>query len=274
MPPSTLDSSRKEAPAVSPTQSLDRALALLEAVAAQPVAGSVLGDLAQEAGLQKTTAHRLLTGLRNAGLIDYDADRRRFHPGFKLYQLGQSAGARFNVIQIAAPSLKRLADATGDTVYLTIRNGDQLNCVARSVGDFPIKMLTLNVGDVRPLGLGSNGLVLLAALPEAQCEAIMLRHRQALARYPAFSADALPALLARTREMGYAFNEGLMLPEMSALAMGIRGPDGRMDASISVASITSRMQAPRRDSVLALLRQEIEAVEHLMAAYQQVRPLP
>ena len=254
----------------SPTQSLDRALHLLDAVVAQGTAGIALGPLAESAGLSKPTAHRLLSGLRNAGLIDYDAASRQFHPAFKLYQMGQAAGARFSVIQIAAPSLARLAEATGDTVYLSIRSGDFLSCVAREVGDFPIKMLTLSVGDIRPLGLGSNGLVLLAALSEAECERIMLKHHEALSAYAAFDEQSLRHHLERTRECGYGFNQGLMLPEMSAIAMGIRDPSGAVNASISVASITSRLTTPRRDALLGLLRREIETIENLMVAYQQV----
>src|SRR5690606_1595522 len=135
-----------------------------------------LGVLANETELSKPTAHRLLTGLRHAGMVDYHPDNRLFYPSFKLYRMGQAAGARFDIIQLAGPSLGRIAAATGDTVYLAVRSGDYAVCVARELGAFPIKTLTLNVGDQRPLGLGSNSMVLLASLDDAECERVIARH--------------------------------------------------------------------------------------------------
>lgn len=249
----------------SPTQSLDRAMALLDAVVSHAVQGISLSTLAMATGLSKPTAHRLLTGLRNAGVVDYHPDYRLFFPAFKLYRMGQAAGARFDVIQVAGPSLIRLAQATGDTVYLAIRSGDFAVCVARELGAFPIKTLTLNVGDLRPLGLGSNSMVLLAGLDDDECERIIARHSEELASHQNFDPVSVRHYVARTRAEGHAFNEGLMMPEMSAVAMGIRGPTGTIDASISVAAITSRMQPPRRDSIVVQLRREIQLIENQMA---------
>lgn len=251
----------------SPTQSLDRAMELLGAVVDAAVQGSSLGSLAATTRLSKPTAHRLLTGLRNAGMVDYDAVGRLFFPAFKLYRMGQAAGARFDVIQLAQPSLDRLAQETGDTIYLVIRSNDFATCIAQTLGAFPIRTLTLKVEDRRPLGLGSNGVVLLAALPDDECERLIIRHSNELAAYPYFDPISLRGYIAQARKDGYAVNNGLMLPEMSAVAMGIRGPDGCVDASISVAAITSRMRTSRRESIAAMLRREIHLIENRIRAY-------
>ena len=50
--------------AASTTQSLDRALNLLDHVVIHAKTGISLADLAERAHLSKPTAHRLLTGLR------------------------------------------------------------------------------------------------------------------------------------------------------------------------------------------------------------------
>lgn len=256
---------RKDVTAVgSPTQSLDRALDLLDVVVSHAVSGIALGALSAIVGLSKPTAHRLLGGLRTSGLIDYDNVHRLFFPAFKLYSMGQAASVRFDVIPAATASLERLADETGDTVFLTARSGDFAVCVARREGSFPIKTLTLNVGDVRPLGLGANGLVLLAALRDDDVERNLVRHHEALKRWPRFDEVSIRKWIAATRENGYGFSEGLVLPDMSALAVGIKGSQGGVDAVISVAAITSRMQQPRRASLADLLRREVSSIEALM----------
>lgn len=248
----------------STTQSLDRALELLDAVVARAITGVSLGEAAEMTGLSKPTAHRLLTGLRNAGLVDYVTQQRLFFPAFKLLRMGQAVAARFDIVQLAAPCLQRLAQETGDTVYLLMRSGDFAVCAARYSGDFPIKMLTLDVGDTRPLGLGSNCLALLAALPDEECERIVARHAAALSLYPDYVPARMGEHIATTRRNGYALNLGQMLPEMSAVALGIRMPGGEVTASVSVAAITSRLQPPRLAQVLELLRREVGAIENLL----------
>lgn len=249
----------------SPTQSLDRAMDLLDVVVGHTTSGIALGALAAIVGLSKPTAHRLLNGLRNSGVIDYDTTSRLFFPAFKLYSMGQAASVRFDVIRAAGASLERLAEETNDTVFLSARSGDFCVCVARTTGSFPIKTLTLDVGDVRPLGLGANGMVLLAALREDDIERNLQRHRKALQAWPRFDEDSVRRYIAATRENGYGFSDGLVLPEMSALAVGIRGATGQVDAAISVAAITSRMQAPRRAAIAQLIRDEIAVIEAQIA---------
>ena len=162
-------------PQASLTQSLDRAIGLLEEVVNHAAQGAALGALAERAQLSKPTAHRLLNGLRKLGLVDYDEKSRLFFPGLKLYRMGLASAVRFDLVQLAQPSMALLAEETGDTVYLSLRAGDSALCVARQIGSFPIRTLTLEVGDYRPLGLGAGSLALLSALPEAEVEQVIAR---------------------------------------------------------------------------------------------------
>ena len=86
------------------TQSLERAIALLRAVAASGPEGARLADLMTGAGLSKATTHRLLMALAREGLVEQDARSRRYHPGRDLDALGQLAAARHR--PPAPPSLQ------------------------------------------------------------------------------------------------------------------------------------------------------------------------
>ena len=79
---------------------------------------------------------------------------------------GLTATPRFNLREICHPALARIADATGDTVFLTQRSGLDAVCLDRREGTFPIKTFTLEVGMRRPLGVGTGSLAILSALPE------------------------------------------------------------------------------------------------------------
>lgn len=259
--PSGLD---KAATSASPTQSLDRAIGLLDEIAGRARDGVGLTELAQRTALSKATAHRLLGGLKSLGLIEYDAARRRFHPGLRLYRMGLAAAARFDIVNMARPSMDRLAQETEDTVYLSLRVGDNAMCLARREGAFPIRTLTLNVGDYRPLGLGAGSLALLAFVPEEETDGIIQRNRGALQHNPNFDPLNLRRMVAEARRLGYAVNDGLMLPEMAAVGVPVRDLSGRAVAALSVATIRSRMHDERRGSVAARLLVEARAVEAML----------
>ncbi len=250
----------------SPTQSLDRAIFLLEKVVECAAEGALLAHLADATKLSKPTAHRLLTGLRHLGLVDYEEKTRLFYPGVKLYRMGLAAAVRFDITQLAQPGMQRLAAQTGDTVYLSLRSGDDAMCAARQVGAFPIRTLTLEVGDHRPLGLGAGSLALLAALPDDEVETAISRNAGKLAPHANFDPVSLWNLVRRTRKDGYSLNEGLMLPEMAAVGHVVRDPSGKAAAALSVATIKSRMEPARRESIVALLAREARLLEEALGA--------
>jgi len=256
---------RKSPAKNSATQSLDRALALLDTVVDHAAEGLALPSIVTLSGLSKPTAHRLMNGLRQAALVDYDPLTRRFSPSFKLYRMGLAAGARFNIVEAAAAAMDRLAQQTGDTVYLSVRSGDQSVCVARRVGSFPIKTLTLEVGDARPLGLGAGSLALLAATEGEEFEAILSRNRETLEQHVHHSTDEVRRYCQQTRRDGYSTNDGIMMPEMAAVGMVVRDARGTVCAALSVAAIRSRIQPPRRTEVIQLLRAEVATIEKVLS---------
>jgi IclR family transcriptional regulator, acetate operon repressor len=139
-------------------QSADRALAILVAFS---TARRELGvtELAAELGMHKSTVSRLLAVLQARGLVRRDGDR--FSPGPELARLGALAATSLAASQVAREPLQRLADATGETVNLAVRQGDQaLNVhqvqTAHFVG------MTDWTGRGAPLHATANGKVLLA----------------------------------------------------------------------------------------------------------------
>src|SRR3546814_5944491 len=97
-------------PAISNLQSLDRAITLLQAIAYSE-SGLRLTELADRAGLSKSTAHRILSWLVERGLLRLSPQARIYTPGSDLYRLGQAAARHFSLVDIARPCLQRLADS-------------------------------------------------------------------------------------------------------------------------------------------------------------------
>lgn len=86
------------------TQSLERAIGLLRAVAARAPEGARLADLVVACGLPKPTTRRLLAALAREGLIEQDEASRRYHLGPGLDALGRIAAARRRPEPVEAPA--------------------------------------------------------------------------------------------------------------------------------------------------------------------------
>jgi DNA-binding IclR family transcriptional regulator len=110
--------------APSGTQSIQRAARLLRELAARNRQGMRLIDIAQSSGLQRPTVHRMLKCLTAENLVSQDPQSRRYFLGPLVFELGITAGPRFNIRDLCSDALDRIAAETGDTVFLTIRSGD------------------------------------------------------------------------------------------------------------------------------------------------------
>lgn len=227
--------------------------------------GCRLSDVAERTGLGKTTTHRLLSALVSVGYVDRNVSNRFYRLGFALFSLGMAA-RRFDVIELARPALQRLAEATGDTVFLSVPEGDEALCIDRATGDYPIKTLTLNVGDRRPLGVGAGSLALLAFREDREVMRVLAANAGARAAYPAFDDENLWRMIGRARKQGYTFNDGRIVNAMNALGVPIHDVNGDVVAALSVAAIRERMSAERVGELYALLAGEAASLSQHLAA--------
>ncbi|MDQ3164427.1 MAG: helix-turn-helix domain-containing protein, partial [Actinomycetota bacterium] len=110
------------------TQAIDRAAQLLVQVveAEQP---PTVGELAGSSGLPKSTVSRLLRALERNGLVQREGPRGGLRPGPVLVNLARRDGEA-DLIELAGPELRRLADRTGETVNLAVPGDGQAEYLA------------------------------------------------------------------------------------------------------------------------------------------------
>lgn len=247
------------------TQSIERALALLLQVGRTDREGARLTDLVAGSGLAKPTARRALGALVRTGLLEQDETSRRYHLGPESYVLGTLAARRFGIQAQAIDGLVRLAQASGDTAFLSVRRDVHVVCLHREEGPFPIRSHVLQAGDRHPLGVGAGSLAVLAALPDDEIGQAIAANAAIIAkRYPAYSPASLREAVARTRKDGYALNPGLLMAGSWGIGVVVRDPRGRPVYSVSLAAIESRLDAARRSELVPLLKAEAAKLERLL----------
>jgi DNA-binding IclR family transcriptional regulator len=246
-------------------RSIGRATLVLSALARAKSQGLRLTDVANNTGLGKATAHRFLAGLVANGWVDQDEHTGTFFLGMQLLSWAVAAGDRYGIAQHCAPLLSRLAEKTEDTVYLSLRTGSEAVCIARFEGAFPIKTLTLQIGDRRPLGMGAGSLALLAFLPAEEIEEVLASNRSARERFP-LEEKQLRQMIRAARQNGYTFNDERLIRGMSAVGVPVFRSDNVPVAAISVAAIPSRLEASRLKEVVAATRETAAAIEKSLPA--------
>jgi DNA-binding IclR family transcriptional regulator len=85
-----------------------------------------LAEVSALAGLNKTTAHRLLQALHSESLLDRNASNGAYRLGPALMALGVQALSSDNLRLKARPLLKRLAEETGETATLEVPIDDTM----------------------------------------------------------------------------------------------------------------------------------------------------
>jgi DNA-binding IclR family transcriptional regulator len=170
------------APKGGPAQTVGRAIALLKLVASSRSQQLRLVDLADLAGLEKSTAHRLLQRLEQEGMLVRDG-KTGYRVGPLAYELGLAARPDSDLHEVSQPALNQLARSTGEMIFLVKRSGFQTVCLDRIDGDFPIRTLTRGIGDRHPLGAGAGGMAILAAMNDRELDFVTPRLAAPLAPY-------------------------------------------------------------------------------------------
>jgi DNA-binding IclR family transcriptional regulator len=204
---------------------LDRAMTLIELLTDGP---RTLRWLSAESGLPRPTAHRLLVALEVHGLVARD-DSGAFRLGPRLTELAFRADPALDLAALAGPVLARLHEATGESVQLYVRSGDQRLCIAARDAGTGLRD-SVPVGALLPLAAGSGGKVLLAWAADAD-------------RFEAAAASELAAIRAR----GWAASVAEREPGVASVSAPVLLPDGTLAAAVCVSGPVSRLgQAPGR----------------------------
>lgn len=241
-------------------QNVARAALVIDTLARSREKGMRLTDVIEETGLGTSTVHRLLSGLVAHGFVDHDRPRNRYFVGLQMISWAAAATERYGLAPFVDKSLDDLCIETEDTVYFSLISGFDSVCVDRREGSYPIKTLTLSVGDRRPLGIGAGSMALLAFQNDAFVDSVLEEDRERRRDYR-IPTSFLRGEMPRIRQQGFALNEGLIISGMSGVAVPVRKKDGQAVAAISVAAMTSRLSGNRLDRIVESLKREAQSVE-------------
>jgi DNA-binding IclR family transcriptional regulator len=220
-------------------QAVWRALDLLEALAGEEPAGLV--ELAGRAGLQPSTARRLLATMAARGYVVQSRRSGGYLLGHRALELRGPVERRHGRLRrIARPHLERARRVCGETVSLVVPvETTSVLWVDQALGAPPAAS---RIGRCAPAHATAPGKALLAG----HTPGAIARRYSALALEPVtprtiVTLDGVGADLARTRERGFAVEEEELEPGVAAVAAAV-GLDGALVAAIGVSGPAERLR--------------------------------
>ena len=132
---------------------LDRGLALLQAVADAGGEAATISELAVSIGASRAAVYRLLVPLSDRGLVWRDGSKVRLGVGL----LRLAAQVLPQLRQAAQPILRDLAEAVGATSHLSVAEGDIAQAIAVVEPTWTSFHVGYRVGSRHPIGRGAAG---------------------------------------------------------------------------------------------------------------------
>lgn len=226
--------------ASSGIQVISRAAAILRALRDEPE-GLSLGQIAARVGLARSTVQRIVHALVAERLLMSASPTARVRLGPELLALAQNS--KIDIVELAHPHIKQLAEATGETVDLAVFRRDHLVFLDQVVGNHRLRAVSA-VGELFPPYCTANGKASLALLDDGEVRRRLARTELRLANGEVRSIDSLLEELKEVRRTGVAADEEEHSLGISALGAAFRDHAGTIYA-ISIPAPTARFSASR-----------------------------
>lgn len=229
----------------TPNQSVERAAALLRAMAEQHRELRA-SELAAAAGIGLSTATRLLATLESLELVERDADSSTYRFGSLALTLGGAAINQSRIYREARQHMQNLAATLGVGVNLAQRQGDHLQYLFNTEGRLAPRSFTLT-GQRNPLHATGLGKCLLAGLDPAERRALLPGES-----FTAFTArtltshEALDAEIRVLLARGYAAEVEELALGRACVAAPIRDRSNEVVAAVSISGPLSALDLDHR----------------------------
>lgn len=213
---------------MSNVQSVERAFAVLQALASGPAGVS---DIADRTALPKSTVSRLLTTLVDIGAAERNDLIGIYGLGDVIVDLAASASPGRNLVAVARPFLQQLVEETGEAAGISMLDGTQVFYYDQVDGNHEVQVRDWT-GESVDFHVVSSGLVLAAHLKRPDCDTLFTEPLAAWTEHSVTEPDDVRARLAAIRTRGHAWTLEEMSDGLNSVAAPVTNAAGTVVAAI------------------------------------------
>ena len=219
-------------------QSVDRAITVMELLSRRGWSG--VTEVAKTLDIHKSTAYRLLTTLRDRGLVEQDAATEKYRLGFGLVMLASSVTADLDIARCSQPVCDQLAEQVRETATVAVLEGDDAVIIHQSTSGFSALGVDWS-GRHTPLHATAAGKMFLHYMPEDQRHHILQEPLQRYTENTIVDPATLEDRIREGQDSGYWYTVEELEIGLNAIAAPIRCADGAVVAAVSVSGPAFRL---------------------------------
>ena len=233
---------------MSTVQSIDRAFAVLRALASGPAG---VTEVSERVSLPKSTVSRLLSTLEEQGAVEQVAVGGQYRIGWAMLELAAAARPGRSLVSVARPHLAELNRLAGEAAGLSIPDGTEMLYLDQLTPDSELQVRDWT-GHRIPMHAVPSGQVVLAT-DDALTARVLDAPLQRFTRHTITTATALRTKLRSVAEDGYAWAIEEFADGMNSVAAAVRAQDGHVVAALHVYGPASRFPGDRSRTELGEL---------------------
>lgn len=231
-------------------RTLEKGLAILEALAASGRQGISGVELGRRLGLHRTTLHRFLATLIRRGYVEQVEGVDSYRVAFKTLALASATLAGLSLRDVGAPILEDLHRTTQETVHIVTLDNGEVVTIDRLEAEHPVTLRT-QVGARRPAHGTATGKAMLAFLTDQAVDDILQRGMPPLTAKTITDPRTFKAQLRDVRARGYALDDEEFADGIRCVAAPVFDFTGRMVGAISLSAPSLRVDMTRLAATLA-----------------------
>lgn len=221
---------------------------VLEAVADLQPCG--LSELARATSVAKTSVQRYLFSLEEAGWIEVaPGGQGAWRLTRRIIGIALKVDGVQDLRSAALEVMKELAAETGETIHLSVRDGNELVIVERVDSSQPVRTF-VELGTRGPLAVTASGMAILSQLPTEEVAEILAHEISQYTKATITDPAKIHVEIKKAKQQGYAINPGYWRPDVCAVgaAIPVAGNDdhpGSEAAAIVVSLPSARFEKER-----------------------------
>lgn len=228
----------------NPIQVSERIFSTIECLAQEGPMG--LLELSKELSLNKSTVHRILNSLIYMNYVVQDADTLKYSLSFKFCRISNQILSQNNMISLARPYIRELAELTGETVHLVQIDGINAVYIDKVEASHNSVRLVSMVGKTIPLYCSGVGKALLADMSDEKIHSIWEKSEIVkLTDYTITDFSEFEAIITDIRKRGYSLDNEENELGVRCVAASLKGYNDKPAYAISISAPKDRMSEER-----------------------------
>lgn len=221
-----------------------------------------LSEISRISNMDKATAHRSLTALREAGLLEQFGPDKLYRIGPEVLRLANAREAAVPFLSSARRCVAHLCEQVDETTHVSLLQGKRLINVAHDYSRRRAIGIMMGGEGTHPLHATSSGLAVLSFCAPAFLKSILSKPLKQYTEHTITAPQKLRETLLTIQTRGYAESIGAFEEGVHSFSAPIFNSSRSVIGAISIAAPTSRIGAAEIKSLPLQVMQTAADLTH------------